>query len=264
MPSNFSRRLRACAAMLSLLVIAAGAVAETKVETVQKDVVGSWIVAVDGETRTRTLNIKGAEQVQDGVWNLDCTYGWTDDSQTSVSANLIIKPDGYRLDLTTQANSRISADYSGADRFGGTFTPSSGKAKPATLERVSSEELGRRVAALRASREQAAIKQPAADVPPACAAFVGRWTGTWPGYGRTWLSVVEVGANCIARCNNRSVPTLPDSFQTCEIKGDVLSRRKPEGMEYYELHGDELWARFEPTFGPANTTVFRKLPPGGN
>jgi hypothetical protein len=251
--------------MLSLLVIAADATAETTVEKVQKDVVGSWIVAVDGEARTRTLNIKGAEPGRDGVWNLDCTYGWTDDRQTSVSANLIIKPDGYRLDLTTQANSRISADYSGADRFSGTFAPSSGKARPVTLERMSTEEISRRATELRASRAQSAIKMPAADVQARCAAFVGRWTGNWPGFGPTWLTVAEVNANCIAKCTNRSTPNLPDyPLQSCEIKDGVLARSKPEGMEYYELRGDELWARFAPNFGPTNSTVFRRLPPGGN
>lgn len=262
MPEGLRHRFRACAAILCGLVAVLAHAAGSSLDEIRKDLLGSWIVAVDGEARTRTLVIKGVEPGQDGAWNLDAEYGWTDDSQTAVGAKLTIKAEGYRLDLTTQANSRISADLSGADRFGGTFTPSSGKAKPATLERVSSEELGRRVAALTASREKAVIKQPAADVPAACAAFVGRWVGTWPGYGRTWLSVVEVGANCIARCNNRSVPALPDSFQTCEIKDGVLSRRKPEGMEYYLLRGDELWARFEPTFGPTNSTVFRRLQPG--
>ena len=84
--------------------------ADINIEKIQKDLFGSWIVDVKGETRTRTLNIKGAEMGQDGVWVLDPTYGWTDGAQTAVSAKLIVKADSCRLLLTTQSSSLIAAD----------------------------------------------------------------------------------------------------------------------------------------------------------
>jgi YHS domain-containing protein len=121
--------------------------------------VGPWLVDVDGETRTRTLNIRGAEKRPDGVWVLDSTYGWTDGRQTAVTTELIVKPNGYRLQLTTQANSVISAEYSGPALFSGTFTWSSGKVRTVRLERMSGEEISKRAAAQAASRTRPAIKQ---------------------------------------------------------------------------------------------------------
>jgi len=256
---NLSCRLRIVVALLFMLVVTMSEATDTNIEKIQKDVVGSWIVDVDGETRLRTLNIKGAEPGQDGVCILNSTYGWTDGAQTAVSTKLVVKPDGYSLLLTTQANSRISAEYSSTDLFSGTFSWSSGKVKAVRLERLSAEEISKRASIQMATRMKLTIKQPAADVPASCASFVGGWTGNWPGYGQTWLWIVEVNANCVAKCTNRSTSAFPDAFQSCEIKGGVLARQKSEGMEYYELHGDELWARFVPTSGYHNNTVFRKF-----
>ncbi len=109
------------------------------------------------------------------------------------------------------------------------------------------------------SQMKLAIQQPGADVPASCARFVGGWTGTWPFYGQTWFWVAEVDANCVAKCAARTSPAFPDAFQTCEIKGDLLTRKKPDGLEYYEMRGDELWARF--VGSQNNNTVFRKFQP---
>lgn len=145
-----------------LLVVAISAAADTSIERFQRDLVGSWIVDVEGETRTRTLNIRGAERRADGVWVLDSTYGWTDGRQSAVTAQLTVKPDGYSLQLTTQADSVISAHYSSPALFSGTFTWSSGKARAVRLERMSDEGIGKRAAAQAASPIRPAIKPPSA------------------------------------------------------------------------------------------------------
>jgi len=255
--------VRSVALALILLVLSAAAAvaADTDTEKLQRELISPWIVTVQGEARARSLHIRGAERKSNDVWTLDATYDWLySEKPPSVKAELTVSPNGYKLELVTRANSLIVAESSDLTVFSGTFRPTSGAAKQVTVEKVSAEELSK--------RRQAAFAQlfvqPGPAIPATCAGFVGVWTGNWPGYGPTWLWVVEVDADCVAKCTNRSSSAVPDSFQACGIKGSVLARPKPEGMEYYELRGDELWARFAPTIGPTNSTVFRRYRPGEN
>ena len=152
---------------------------------VQRDIVGSWIVDVVGETRTRTLNVRGAEPGREGFWTLDSTYGWTDGGHTPISGKLVLKPQGYSIVLTTQANSVISADYSKDAKFLGTFTWSSGKVAAASLERLSAAEIGNRASALKLERIRAVMKAPGPGVSADCAAWLGGWEGRWTTSGYT-------------------------------------------------------------------------------
>jgi hypothetical protein len=258
--SNLRRLSRIVVALLFVLVVAKSEAADTKIENIQKDFIGSWIVDVDGEKRTRTLNIKRAEQKRDGVWTLDATYGWTDGGQTAVSVELIAKPEGYRLQLTTQANSLISADYSGTALFTGTFTWSSGKVRPVRLERLSAEEISERAANLRVSRMRSAIKLPGPDVPAECAALVGGWTGHWGIHGgEQWLWVVQVDTNCVAKYQiGRTGYGGP--FETAQIRKGVLSTAGAlNGTIYWERHGDELWAHYWGPGGITTSAVHKKI-----
>lgn len=223
---------------------------------------GKWIVEVEGEIRTRTLEVRGAEPAGEGAWVLDSAYGWTDGGQSPISAELTVKPDGYRLFLTTQANSVISAESRGKSPFRGIFSWKSGKTRQVTLERVSEDQLRSRNAALIASRMRSTIKQPAADVPAPCAGFVGGWTGEWPWYGPTWLWVVEVDARCGARFSYRSTPMIPDVFRSAVIQDGTLSIAGRNGITIsLEIHGDELWARYFEPGGRDNQAVFKRFVP---
>lgn len=230
-------------------------------DRIKQDIVGSWLVDVDTEKRLRTLNITGAEAGPDGTWTLENTYGWTDGDHSSISARLTVKPESYSLQLTTKANVQVLAEYAGANTFKGTFDWNNGKTRKVRLDRLLAEEMASRTVIAKTVRMQSIFKPPGVNVPAACAGFLGGWTGIWPGYGQTWLWVVDVNADCVAKCTNRSTSAMPDHFQACEIKEGVLSRSKPEGMEYYELRGAELWARFAPTTGAQNTAVFKKYRP---
>lgn len=248
------------ALFLLLTSMSASSIAnDSGIDAVKREFVGSWIVEVEGEARTRTLNVMSVKLIQDGAWVLDSTYGWTDGGQTPVSTRVTVKPGGYLLVLTTQANSVISAHYESPSNLRGLFTWSSGRARAVKLERLSTDEIAKRAELLASSRIRSTIKPPSADVPASCAAFLGGWTGHWPWYGQTWLWVVEVDATCAAKCTNRTTSVFPDSFQPCEIKDGVLARSKPEGMEYYEVRGDELWARYVPTIGNPNSAVFKRF-----
>ena len=131
--------LQVAALLLSYVSVCAAAdVGTTKI---REDVVGHWLVDIQGEARSRTLNVMGVEGVRPGEFALEATYGWSDARQTPIKASLSVKPEGYRLVLTTQADSVLDAGSTGATTFIGTFRWKNGKEQPAKLERVSKEKL---------------------------------------------------------------------------------------------------------------------------
>lgn len=167
---------------------------------IQKDLYGSWIVDVEGEARSRTLNVRGAEAGKDGAWALDTTYGWSDGNQTPVNTTVVVKPEGYTLTLVTQANSRITAELLKTSLLHGTFTWSTGVTKPVTLERFPPDEIKAHGAAMRATRMKAAMKAPGPGVSPECAAWLGGWDGRWMASGGStspvtfWVTEVKQDA----------------------------------------------------------------------
>jgi hypothetical protein len=250
MPRKISQCFKIIVILLSLSVSTRSAAADPDIERIQRDLMTSWIVDVDGETRTRTLNIRGAERKQDGVWALDATYGWTDVGQSAVKAELIAKPGGYRLELTTQANSLISAESSGVGPFTGTFRWKSGAERPVKLVRVSDAD--------RMSAQSLSVVQPAPDVPASCASFVGGWTGDWD-FGQRWFWVVEVDRNCMAKYSYG--PQVPRSVRTTEIKQDTLSFPcgSHNGTCFLQQYDGKLWGRYQGSDG-TNTAVFKRIP----
>lgn len=164
----------------------------------ESEMISSWLVTVVGENRTRTLKIKGLTQRSDGLFDLNAAYGWTDEGQGLIKAELSASPQETKLIFTTQADSKIVATQEAAGRFSGTFTLKNGTSKGITIVRVSDEAVAAMAEAGKSERRAAAaMKKPAADVPAACGALAGKWQGEWPSGQKTWLSVVEVDARCV-------------------------------------------------------------------
>jgi len=88
------------------------------------------------------------------------------------------------------------------------------------------------------------LTKPAADVPPQCAAFNGRWTGTWTNGDQDWLSIVEVDAKCVAKFAYLSNPKVPTRFRVAEIKNAELSIQCGDGTCRFTVHGDEIWGNY--------------------
>ncbi len=108
----------------------------------------------------------------------------------------------------------------------------------------------------------AAIAKPAPDVPSACAAFSGRWTGTWGyGIGQQWLWVASVDAKCSANIAYLANSDVPSAFQTAEIKDGTLAVTCG-GVDTckFNVRGEELHAVAYGTAGANNNAVFKKLP----
>lgn len=108
----------------------------------------------------------------------------------------------------------------------------------------------------------AAITKPGSDVPSSCAAFSGRWTGTWGyGIGQQWLWVASVDAKCTAKIAYLANSDLPSSFQNVDIKDGALSI-VCGGVDTckFNVRGEELYAAAYGTAGANNNAVFKKVP----
>lgn len=254
----FRRGLRIFLFTASLIATSSGA-ADANLSRIEREMFASWIVEVQDEGRTRTLHIKGAEPRQDGGFDLDALYGWTDTRQTTIKARLNVEQNRYKLTLTTQANSIIVAESTDPSSMTGTFTLSSGVSKPIKLTRVTQDALSQiqKDVAAGASR---AIVQPGPDVPAECASLIGGWNGHWgSGYGEEWLWIVQVDASCTAKYRfGRSGYWGP--FTTAEIRKGVLSTPCAQGGTCsFNRNGEELWGNW---YGPggSNSIVLKKVP----
>lgn len=100
------------------------------------DLVSKWLVKVEGESRTRTLSIKGIKQATADTFDLDALYGWTDGNQPAVKAEITQIAQERKLTLTTAADSKIVAVQAANGNFSGTITLKNGKSKAITFEKT--------------------------------------------------------------------------------------------------------------------------------
>ena len=247
--------------MLASSVSGALSAQENLIAKLKTSLVAPWLVAIQGDERNRLLRIKDISPGAGDTFLLEADYGYIEENQTPLQAEVTQTNPTIKLMLTTQAASKLAVWQMPDETFAGSFTTAKGKTTDVKFVKLSDEEVKGKAAAAKAAREAKIIVKPGPDVPADCSAFSGRWTGDWPFYGPKWLWVVEVGANCVAKCANWTTSAVPNKFQSCDIKNKVLVYQKTDGAEYYELRGDELWARYVYS-GGQNTTVYRKLKPG--
>ncbi|MCL4681768.1 MAG: hypothetical protein KJZ92_10870 [Rhodocyclaceae bacterium] len=231
------------------------AYAQPSLTQLKTELVSAWLVTVDGEERTRTLKITGVEQKDSAIFPLEAIYGWTDGNQTPVRAEISQTGQERMLLLTTQPGSKIAATQKPDGNFIGTFTSTSGQTKGLKIERLSESELTKIKSQLNAAVP--AIDIPAASVPASCAAFIGGWTGAWPGYDPNWLWVVAIDNECTAKYSWRP---RSRNFRSAKIEKGILSFpcSTSGGTCFFEHHGDELWGRYSGSDG-TNTSVFKKV-----
>ncbi len=238
--------------LFAMLLSSSGVFGQEKaLAELQAELVSPWLVTVEGENRTRILRITGLTQKADGVFHVEAVYGFSDENQTPITAEM----SQNKLVLTTQANTKIVVTQKSGETFAGTFTLKNGTTNGVTLARVSENELSAKVASEQIARAEAIIIKPAADVPTTCAALSGVWTGTWPTVGQVWLWVAEVDAKCVAKYSYGISAKVPTAFKTAEIKNGILQFGRPGGTASFELRGGELLGRYVGSLGDNNATL---------
>jgi hypothetical protein len=126
--------------------------AQPAIAQMQADMIASWLVTVGGENRTRTLRIKSMEQKTPDTYVLEAEYGYSDERQTPVKADVALVDQERKLTLTTQANSVIVAIQGPRGAFEGTFTPRNGGAKTVRITKISDADLKQIMDASQAER----------------------------------------------------------------------------------------------------------------
>lgn len=229
--------------------------------SLEKELVSHWLVKVSGEARTRTLVINGVAQQSDAAFLLDAAYGYTDEKQTGIRAEISQIGQERRLNITTQANSIITAIETPGKSFVGTFTNKNGATKDVTIEKISEADLQK----LRESGvgSKGAIVKPSADVPESCAAFSGKWLGKWGyGIGQSWLWVVNIDAKCNANIAYLGTDRTPSSFITVEIRDgklEFLCNKSTNGTCIFKRSGNDLTSNYHNPSGGTNFAYFEKI-----
>jgi hypothetical protein len=109
--------------------------ADSPAEILTKRLVGRWLVVVEGESRTRTLEVRKIKQETDGSSVVDAAYGWSDGKLGKASLEAAVRDGRVEITLTTGPGNVLTASEVMDERLDGVFTyTKSGKTKAASLE----------------------------------------------------------------------------------------------------------------------------------
>jgi PQQ-dependent catabolism-associated CXXCW motif protein len=142
-------RYLVCLAFAAISLCASAQQADTA-----KELVSSWIVTVEGESRLRVLNVAGYAPKAPGTYLLEASYGFLDARQTPATAEYVDAAGQKTLKITTGGNGVITATRSADGRFEGTFQTSR-STKRVTLAKIGEDELKLKVRAAVEEKEQA-------------------------------------------------------------------------------------------------------------
>lgn len=253
------RRAVAAIGVAASLVGAIGPVvaADLGPEAAANAVVSAWLVRVEGEPKTRTLIVKGAEKGLGGSATLDADYGLTESGQSKVKSELALRDNAYVLEFVTQAGTVVTLRGVGSDEMSGTFKYSNGKVSPVTLSRLSPEAFER--VSMEAVGRRVMVASP--NAPAACSGLLGGWLGTWTQGSRNTarLWVVEADASCNVKYSQERSPR---GFAVANASGGSLSfvcNSSTGGTCVFKRSGDEMYANYSNLQGGINAAVLKRV-----
>lgn len=142
----------------------------------ETQLLSSWWITVEAERGQRIMRSTSIGPRGDGNFGVDISYGILGDFLGPLKATLVrqspsltvnpqewIGSKTFKIEFVTGAGTLISAESAATGTFIGTFAPRSGRAKQITFERVSEEEVQKRIAGADEARRQAAMKWLAKD-----------------------------------------------------------------------------------------------------
>lgn len=251
--TRFLVRIAAAAFMLFGVALA---YAQTPLTQLQAELVGSWLAKLDDQDTNRTLKILNVLQKSEGTFSLEANFGYSGKNLAEAKAEISQTTAERKLVLNTRSGARIVAIQTPDGSFVGKFEGNDGIARGVVLTKLSENELQAKV---EAALKGPVIEKPAADVPAQCASFSGKWVGTWTLGSQDTLWVVAVDANCQAKFAYGST----SKFASASITNGTLSFGAPlcarDGTCSFELHGNELWAKYSNPAGGWGNAVFGKV-----
>jgi PQQ-dependent catabolism-associated CXXCW motif protein len=125
--------------------------AQRSLAQLQRELIGPWLAAVEGETRTSLLTIREIAQESEGSYLMNATYGWTDAVQPIVRIEVIQSTQELRLIVRTSAGALISVRRTPQGDFEGTLKSGRSAEKPVRLVKLSDNQLQEKVKESRAA-----------------------------------------------------------------------------------------------------------------
>ncbi len=105
------------------------------------DLVNTWVVTVQGDTRQRTLKVTSVHKISADIFQADGSYGWIDANQDKVQLELTNSPIGLEMRFSTPASSSLTANQQADGSFSGTIAFKDGSAKPVLLRKANENDL---------------------------------------------------------------------------------------------------------------------------
>jgi hypothetical protein len=215
--------------------------------------IGVWIAAVEGESRTRTLLINDIRKMSEGIFTIEGKWGWTDTNGSYVQVKLK-ENEGRRreLSLTTGSGSEISVTEISSNLFEGRITNTNYNKKITITREATARNLG------------LTLEKPNADVPASCSVFFGAWKGRWGqgGIPEQLIHVVKVTPECkvdfFYYADTKYGTNYPGSAEVKDGSISFLCNKETNGTCTFTVKGDELWANYSNPGGGSNSGVFKK------
>lgn len=241
----------------SLLTISA--MGQTVTAKMGAEMIGSWLVEVEGSSRDRALIVINVSEKSQNSLSLEGKFGWSGTEQPLSVAE--IDTATKELKLVAKSGAKVVATQIANGSFVGKFFDRNDQAREVKITKAAENELQTRRDSLRSGL--LTIEKPTAEVPESCGKFFGGWAGTWSiaqGPQRLW--VVAIKNDCTVKYSYRTTETseAPTLFRSGEIKQGVLSIPcGNDGTCVFERKGDEIWGRYSNSSGGSNNGTFKKI-----
>lgn len=257
-------RRHACVSLVAaatFAVAAADGSGDAELAGLRAKLLGSWLVAVSDQPLLRVIEFTAIDRTASG-WMLSAQVGRYDEPSRTVRMSLRLDVEGRMLFDTGRLE--MALEQAAPDRLAGSYRADPGAPiAHAMLERWPTAEIRARAETAQRDRTQASIRPPGLDVPPACAAFSGVWSGTWSNSAlrRTWLWVMEIETDCSIRYAWRDQMGPPPRLFAGRIIDGELEIPMTDGRRtILRRSGDKVVASTTSPFVPAvHTAVLERV-----
>lgn len=101
-----------------------------------EDLIGSWIVKVEGAGKDRSMVVTNVSKKSDGLYSLEAKFGWVGSENPVVSSEAEQTEKGLKLSITSKSGARVQGEQTQDGSFVGAFFNSGGSSVPMRMTKV--------------------------------------------------------------------------------------------------------------------------------
>lgn len=134
------------------------------------DLIGSWIVKVDGTDKNRSMLVTNISKSPEGSFVLEAKFGWPGSENPVVSAEVQQTEKGFTLSLASKSGAKVFAEQARDGSFVGNFVNASGSAVPARITKTAENSASLKPIAIEVTQVEKKDANPSEHLPTPCAA----------------------------------------------------------------------------------------------